>query len=268
MPNSIGGTVKYGQYLNTVEKLVRESVSRAHPRSWNENYVTYSIAEAFQRQLRMCSIEGLSKPMQVHWDAFKLNGNLENDHGDLAVLVRYHSGDSAVMEGVGFLEAKRVYPNSGAYDAIKWPQLEHQARKTRYASLLLYETSQVSDFSDNIVFQPFTPRRASTNLEAPFSYAVVVQTSIALQLRSKDRSLHKYSIPLSHQICARYLRCLDLDFDADTVRSIKGYANSDFSGPHYLLVATVSVADTDSEGIDVEVINGDTYTPLDIQLRF
>jgi len=174
--------MNYRKYLRTVEQAIRESVTEAFPRSWNENHVTYAIAQKFQTELREHKIEGLTRPLNVRWDAFKLNGGLEQAHGDIAILVRYKSWESELIEGVGFLEAKRIYP-SGRYDSLDWNQLERINRSTDYSFLLLYESSQVSEFADSIFFQPFAPGKTSASLDVPFSHAVVVQTPLAISLR-------------------------------------------------------------------------------------
>ena len=253
--------MNYRNYLRTIEKAIRDSVTAAFPRSWDENHVTFAIAHKFQTELREHKIEGLARPLNVRWDAFKMGGSLEHAHGDIAILVRYISWESELIEGVGFLEAKRIFP-SGQYDSLDWCQLVRINQLTAFSSLLLYDSSQVSEFADSISFHPFTHGKTPATLDVPYSYAVVVQTPLAILLHTKSRSLHKYSMPLSYQICARFLCVKDLNFDAEIVAAVKGYAKNKIDGPSYLLVASVSSGDVAPQLTEEVGVNLKEFSPL------
>jgi hypothetical protein len=165
------------------------------------------------------------------------------------------------VEGVGFLEAKRIFAE-GEYESVDWGQLFRISQRTKYPLLLLYDNCQVSEFADNLLFQPFVRGMPIRSLDVPFSHAVVVQSPLALKLQVKNRSLHKFALPLSYQICARFLRTQDLDFDPSAVDQVKRYVGDTFGGPRYLLVASVSSGGVELPSIGQAEISSDTWELL------
>jgi hypothetical protein len=255
--------MKYQKYLYLFENTIQTAVVKAYPTAWDEDHITFSIVQKLYEQLRDQTIEGLTRPFTVQWTAFKATGKLEHNHGDLAVLVRYKSWESEILEGVGYLEAKRIYPRHDEYeryDAFNSSQLRRINDRTNYPLLLLYDYRRILDFADSLLFQPFISRpRSSMSFTSPFTHAVVVQGSLVLELNDCSRRLHKYSMPLSHQICARFLQAKDLDFDRNSVEAAKGNRGSDLRRPSYLLVANVSAGNADSLRTDDAKINSGSF---------
>jgi hypothetical protein len=73
------------------------------------------------------------------------------------------------------------------------------------------------------------------------TFATVVQPEVCVALGKATVSLHKYAIPFSLQLCMRYLRGIDLDFDAKLLKAVTGFAEDrGFGPPSFLLIANVS----------------------------
>jgi len=229
----------FREYIKAVDDCI-EAVFKSL-RGWDENHISYSICEALQSRLRNRNIEGLGTPISISWDAFKQKGALERHHGDIAVLVRYAKQDGEdPLSGVGFLEAKVAYPKSGRYEAIDWSQLERISNTTRYSMLLLYNSSEIRGYGDNVAFQQFSASEEINSYANLSSHACTLQTVTALRVRATDQRLHDHVIPLSHQVCNRYLRFMDLDTDMATVNKALGWIEKE-GGARFLLVATIKI---------------------------
>lgn len=151
----------------------------------------------------------------------------------------------ASTRGVAFLEAKRTYPQKeGRYDAIDWEQLDRICKRTRYALLLLYNHKKIRGYGDNVAFQQFSEKEGGSDYAALSSYACVLQTPTALLIGENDARLHDRVVPLSHQICNRYLRFMDLDTEPGIVAKAQGWIEKEDQGvARYLLVASIKHAE-------------------------
>ncbi len=232
----------FRQYVKAVDECIGAALRSISdkPESWMEDHISMTLCGALQDSLRRQTIEGLVGAASVGWDAFKQRGTLEERHGDIAVLVQYVTRDgSEPLCGVGMLEAKRTYFDSGRYDAIKWSQLEEILKTTRYSMLLLYNHREIRGYGDNIAFQQYSADENLIPYSRLTSPACVVQTPTALLVHENDHRLHRHSVPLSHQLCNRYLRFMDLDTAPDTVRGAEGWIKTEGRRAPYLLVASV-----------------------------
>lgn len=225
--------MRYFDWLIKVEELVTAAIDGCHPRDWKEDLITSSWLKSLRDNLPSVSIQGLGSHFAVAWDAYKANGMLEQQYGDVAVLVELRFAKRKSLRGVAFLEAKRSYPSG--YRALKWKQLAKQSAAISNHRLLLYDNQPIQHQEWAVACcPPWHPW--------PFvdTRALVAPTTHALSLRSRTRKLHALGVPLGLQLCTRYLRGLDLDYSqrlaSDVARGVLG-------GIRFLLVASVSAAE-------------------------
>ena len=97
--------------------------------------------------------------------------------------------------------------------------------------LLLYDHEDMSAPTNNLLGQAVC--RAC--FPEPFSsvHAAVVPSQHALAFSARNRSIHEICIPLSYQICCRYLRGFDLDYTRTLVGAVQ---NGVVDGIKYLFV--------------------------------
>ena len=84
-----------------------------------------------------------------------------------------------------------------------------------------------------------------------------MQIGTVVKLNDRSTSLYKYGIPLSSQICTRYIRGFDLHYEEDIVRAVRGYASNQ-GGVKFLLVVRV----TTSQGISASDLTTDINDTL------
>ena len=248
------------KWIADVENTVSGEVSSCVARDWDEDFVTRSWLRALIGKYPYVEVIDLPDAFKVQWDAYKAVGTTERKHGDIAILVRVKFKHGRHLEGVAFMEAKRIYESS--YDAIKWPQLKYHSSNTANHRLLLYDKEPLnwennSHWSDDHSwpYRPgFWPWRFGR------VHAFCLPSVHALALGSIGRDLNDISQPLSWQLCCRYLRGLDLDYSPHLVEAVKQAIPA---GVNYLIVANVSMnPDSPVRNDDIQ-LNRDALRPIE-----
>ncbi len=248
------------QWLLKTEDVIRNALSEILDRDWDENDATKSWMRALRREAREAEVTGLGRPYAMAWDTVKLKGKAENQYGDIGVFVRVDYPNGVQTEGIGLIEAKRIYP-SGRYEELKRDQLERMLSATAHHRLGLYERTPILQAAFGLAGH-------GTYFDSPLigswgsTLAVVVPTSIALKMRGNQRSdLHPPCLPLSFQICARYLGGYDLDLSPKLVETVK---TGGAGAPSYLLIANVKIGGETTPSTDnlVRVSPDGPYTAM------
>lgn len=234
--------------LEAVDQLLDKCIRDCYPRAWNEDHITYSwlskLCEAWPSLA-----PARYGPVDVSWDAYKMDGALEEDNGDVAFLIDLRFDNGNTLQGVGFLEAKRIY-KSGQFDALKWKQLIGLEANSANHQLLLYDYDPLpTEFSqfESICYFDCEACGGEQELHwchgyAEKSSAVVVPSVHAIAYEEKGRVLESIGYRLAEQIAMRYFRGLDLNFDKTLVAKVlAGVAG----GAKYLAVARVSVGSSE-----------------------
>lgn len=234
--------------LEAVDQLLDRCIRGCYPRAWNEDHITYSWLSKLSEAWPSLA-PARHGPIDVSWDAYKMDGALEEENGDVAFLIDLRFDNGNTLQGVGFLEAKRIY-TSGRFDALKWKQLIGLEANSTNHQLLLYDYDPVqTEFSQFESICYFDCEECGEEQElrcyhgyADKSSAIVVPSVHAIAYEEKGRVLESIGYRLAEQIIMRYFRGLDLNFDKDLVAKVlAGVAG----GAKYLAVATVSVGSSE-----------------------
>jgi hypothetical protein len=256
--------VERNGFITHVENVIQNAVRGAFPREWEENHITYSLLKDLVTECRLVEVHGFRRPFRIAWDGYKFNGADEERFGDVGVLVIFDSWEGEHLEGVGLLEAKRRYENKSEFTAIKQKQLKRIFRYAPHAQVLLYDYAATSEFMDNspdtVIYDDWRERHVAFVEE---SHAICVPMNTVIQLQGNTTSLYKFGIPLSVQLCSRYLRGFDLDFSKAALDAAKGYS-SRFGPPAALLVAHVSTTEETQEQRGEIGLNLDRLLPINI----
>jgi hypothetical protein len=226
------------EWIARVEHTISGAVSKCIPRNWNdEDYLTRSWMQAICDKVASVKIKGLGIPYAAAWDVLKLTGSAETSFGDIGVFVRIRYPNGVLLEGVSFVEAKRIYRSSGRYEMLDSNQLERMVNKTPFHRLALYSDKPISEAALGVAPSPHYWWYRENIYPCSNVLAAVLPTRIALAMKSnKPADLHPPCLPLSYQICARYLKGYDLDFASLSVQIVR---DGGAGAPQYLLVADV-----------------------------
>jgi hypothetical protein len=233
----------YAEFYRRVEKWLIGAVRSCYPASWDENHITYSIVDMLFARCQSVSLTGLDRPFKIIWDSRKLRLPEEADYGDIAILVRLTTWAGDTLEGVGLLEAKRRDSGKASFSSVRVTQLKRILRKSPSSRLLLYDYDNVSSCMDNVAapYEDYFANWRSGHIE-PYTHSVCVSTGLALSRNQFTTGLHKFGVPLAHQLVARYFRGLDLEMDEETVNAVKGNITR-HGGPRALILVGVSTGD-------------------------
>ncbi|MDS3859205.1 hypothetical protein RIF25_00150 [Thermosynechococcaceae cyanobacterium BACA0444] len=242
--------------MNEVENVISSSVHSCNPRAWNEDHISYTWLQGITQNFRDVTITDIPSCFSMAWDAYKADGVLEEDHGDIAILIRLTFPKQKSLTGVAFLEAKRRY-TSGGYTKLNWKQLEYQSSKVSNHQILLYDNQPTDACVINLLKQGFCHLCFSIPYQS--TQAIVVPTPHVLALRSRAKKINSLGLPLAYKICCRYLQGLDLDFSSQLVSDVQSGV---LDGVKYLLVAHVAQGDTDEPTTQSIEINRERYRRL------
>lgn len=233
--------------LDYIDQIIHREVVQCHPRYWNEDHITYSWLRKLISEWPSINLNP-HPSFSVRWDAYKMDGTLEQENGDVAFLIDINFENGNSLQGVGFLEAKRVY-DTGRFDAIKWAQLRFLSANSSSHHLLLYDHNPVST---QYSLAPCPCHSLVPHCEgglvcccAPsrVSSAIVMPTLHAIAYEEKGRKLESIGYRLSEQIVLRYFRGLDLNYDPELVRRVLSGAAG---GAKFLAVATINIGDVEN----------------------
>lgn len=228
--------------LDHIDRILHKEIAQCHPRYWNEDHITLSWLKRLISEWPSFSLAPHPTTI-VRWDAYKMDGSLEQENGDVAFLIDINFDNGNALQGVGFLEAKRIY-DTGRFEALKWAQLRLLSSNSSNHQLLLYDHSPIpTQYSLGACLPcdccPCCEDHGQYCCESSeFSAAIVMPTLHAIAYEEKGRVLESIGHRLSEQILLRYFRGLDLDFDADLVKRVLAGAPG---GPKFLAIATIHV---------------------------
>lgn len=132
-----------------IEQLIQRSVDSIIKEcpdvDWNENLITYKIIESVRSVLSHYKIPGIIDEFsesKFNLEVYKLTGNAENFHGDIAfIITRRFSEHADPISGVAFYEAKASTNNR--HDRKEYPsfctnQLRRLVTHTPRLNYLIY----------------------------------------------------------------------------------------------------------------------------------
>lgn len=214
---------------------------------WDENIITADILRALKK-LHKDPIKVGNIYRSTSWNAYKLKGDSEQTHGDIALIVKIHLEAEKNVEGVAFLEAKRITHgstvSSGSFSSIKWDRLKEYSESSPAHYTILYDYLRVKE--NNI---PSCRSMVTTHL---------------LALNKKDRSIYKHSEKFSTLLGCRLLMGHGLDYREPVVASAAGFTESDIEY-RYVITADVVVSPSLEMIIDWTpvVVNNEKYADID-----
>lgn len=250
--------MNYQEFILIVESKLQEIIKRCYPASWDENHITFTITDEFAKDFKHITIDGLERPFHVRWGAHKLRRPVEETLGDLAILVHIDTWEGESIEGVGILEAKLRASRNSSFKAVKKRQLQRILSRSSHSRLLLYDYSQITEFTDNVrissMWEPHFFRDGYGKLTM-YSHSATLPVGVALSVGSYNTSLYKFCMPFSIQLCTRYFRGYDLEMNPKVISDIKGNSGK-YGGFRNLWVIGISTSNDHPalpSGINTEI---------------
>ncbi len=191
--------------VQELEYLVNKTCIKEYSEGrWNEDHISYLLVKGLQTILDGNEINYNHFKKKVSFKAYKQDGTMEEENGDIALLVNIRFSSGETLRGVAFLEAKRLY-NSGHFDSIRVDQLENIRDNAPYSQLLQYYPCP----NQFMVRFPDVTWFRSCMWVSPIQTACEMLRQMPV---SRNESVIKVSLPLSQFIVGRILWGKDLDY--------------------------------------------------------
>ncbi|MGM3307631.1 hypothetical protein ACSQ6I_16960 [Anabaena sp. WFMT] len=246
-----------------LENIFRQQILDSYPSDWNEDFITRKIFFEYRKLFRNIQIDGLSSlPIKINSAAYKFTGNPERQFGDIGFIVKIIYPGSHPFEGVTSLEAKIRHKTTRKFAEIKGKQLNIISSNVKYPMLLMYDYQPIEKFHDYSFFPSTTKRNHAVVVPVDIVESIIREIDPYYPEKDKNhkisidgKSIYKFTVPLAYQILFRYFRGLDLDFNQNLIRSMKGYENEEFPLsynlreaplPQYLLLVNVNYGDSET----------------------
>lgn len=209
-----------------VESAISSAIRKTEKNSWDENHLTFKMLERLAPILNGATVNEREE-RQLTCRAFKAKGRVEQEHGDIAVLVRILYPDGDLVDGVGYLEAKRRDWSLDRFSAMKVDQLRREYRQTGHAQVLLYDREPILTIRNSCELSDWTSPPVPQAFTVPVTYAAVVPMELMFDRKRHNRRAYRFALPFSYQLCFRYFQGLDLELDRPVVRQAMDAAEAD-----------------------------------------
>lgn len=235
-----------------VDRTIRNALAKCYPRDWkDEDHLTRSLLSALRDEHSNVTIERdkvIGGNTKCHWDIYKntKEHGIEQKHGDIGVLVQLRFDNTKILEGVAFLEAKRIY-----HDPV-------DDSKSKFTAL---DKSQLEKYCNNSSFHRTVFYDYLSTSSSPAAVSLTLPTRHLLAIGKDNREIYSYCEYLSYCLTNRYFQGYELDFDPDLVKSVKGFLGTN-GGIKYLIVAQSTLSPKLELNPELIEINHDIYKAI------
>ena len=207
---------------NQLQDAVDKIIQQCPDVDWNENYLSYQVVSAVRSLLSrdiFPNIEFHSGISKFDVEAYKLTGQAEETHGDIAIVVsRSFHGSGRPISGVGFYEAKASSLAGHSYPAFSFQQLRHLVTNTPKLSYLLYDRNpQIADTQEWPTLQE--------KVDAPWDerkFCVrTVDANFVKQHRSLENAAHVMAQSFGYHFVQKTLSGRELDYSRPPIETIR-----------------------------------------------
>ena len=211
------------QHLATdLQDAVDKIIQQCPDVDWNENYLSYQVVSAIRSALSRYifpNIKYHSGTSKFDVEAYKLTGQAEETHGDIAIVVsRSFHGNGRPISGVGFYEAKASSLAGHSYPAFSFQQLRHLVTNTPKLTYLLYDRNpQIADTQEWPTLQE--------KVDAPWDerkFCVrTVDANFVKQHRSLENAAHVMAQSFGYHFVQKTLSGRELDYSRPPIETIR-----------------------------------------------
>lgn len=215
-----------------MEQLIQGSVDRIINEcpdvDWNENLITYKILESVRNILSNYKVPGFDCEFSentFNLEAYKLTGNTEKFHGDIAfIITRRLSQHAEPISGVAFYEAKASASDRNSrkeYPSFCTNQLRRLVTHTPRLNYLLYSKNGCHIGNDN---WPIIDDELSRDFWMPNYnrvHAAVVDANFLKNNRRINFALKTIGLSFGSHFVQRVLSGRDLDYSRTVDKTIR-----------------------------------------------
>lgn len=232
---------------NQIQESVDELISNCPDVDWNENLLTYKLIENLRYILSNYKMPGIIDEFyenKFNFEAYKLTGNAEQSHGDIAIVVTRKFGNrSKPISGVAFYEAKASA--AGRYDSSNYPsfciqQLRRLVTNTPKLNYLLYSKNKKKvSIRDWPTIEDPTSDHREWNLDGSNTNAIVIDANFLKECRNIEMATRTVGLPFGEHFVNRVLSGRDLDYSRSVDKTIKRWLKHTRRSSPYVISVSI-----------------------------
>lgn len=223
-----------------LESIVHTNVRESYPSAWDRDSITKGLFSDFKKLLHGKTIHTPGDTIHSFWHLHRIKGDPDVGFGHCAILVQITYHDGQTVTGAAFFETAEKDGGKNTFSHIVKNNYRKLITVAPHAQLLLYDYDTITGMAfPSTAESVIGSHPHSWNTWIPYTHAATVPANLALSLDAKTTALYKASLPLSYQLCYRYLHGLDLDFSKAALETASGF-KSDRGNPKFLILISVS----------------------------
>jgi hypothetical protein len=223
-----------------LESLVYSNVKENFPGNWDCDFITRSLLSGMKKLLNGKNMHTPGNVIKTYWNLYQLKDKTDTTLGDIAFIVQVSYHDGQISKGAVFHATAIKDPGKNTFSSLNKNHYRKPLSFAPHSQILLFDYDTITGMAFPSTAESVIGNYPhSWNNWIPFTHAVTVSANLALSLDSKTTALYKVSLPLSYQICYRYLYGLDLDHSAASLETAGGI-KTDRGNPKFLALIAVS----------------------------
>src|SRR4030042_5277042 len=223
-----------------MESLVYASVKENFPGNWDGDFITRSLLSNMKRLLNKKNIRTPGNVIKSYWSLHQLKDKSDTTLGDITFIVQVSYHDGQISKGAVFHAATLKDPGKNTFSSLNKNYYRKLISVAPHSQILLFDYDTITGMAfPSTAASIIGNHPHSWNNWIPFTHAVTVPANLALSLDIKTTGLYKVSLPLSYQICYRYLYGLDLDHSTTALETAAGI-KKDRGNPKFMVLIAVS----------------------------
>jgi hypothetical protein len=244
-----------------LEALIYANIKENYPNSWNGDVVTRSLFSDMKKLMDGKKIHTPGATLSSGWKLYQRKKDTESATGDLAVIVQISYHDGQIAEGVAYYDCAEKDPGKNSFSTLNKNKYKRLSSFAHHSQLLLFDYDPISGMAfPSTADYVIGSHPHNWNCWIPYTHAVTVPSNLAFMLGVKTTGMYKVSVPLSYQICYRYLYGLDLDFNKQALETAAG-TNTARGNPKFLIC--ISVTHGGAEPLNAYSIDKGVYSEFE-----
>lgn len=223
-----------------LESIVYTDIRENYPGNWNSETMTRSLFSDMKRLFHDRIIRTPGNVIKSSWRLQRLKNDQDGILGDIAVIVQISYHDGQIVRGAAFLDTAEKDAGKNTFSSLNKNRIKKLLSIAPHAGILLYDYDPICGMAfPSTVESIIGSHPHSWNSWMPFTHAVAVPANLVLPLDNKTTGLYKISLPLSYQLCYRYLYGLDLDYSVTALETAAGL-RADRGMAKFLIMIAIS----------------------------
>ncbi len=209
--------------MSELEEIVFRNVKERYPVAWDEDDITASLLKEIRDLFNGKRVVMPGNVLNSKWSVYISASEPEHWFGDAVFIfnINYHDGHSTT--GAAVIDVNARDEGKSGFSTLKRDHLQRINSGAPHSQVLLYDYDVVP-----VAALPSQPEAVISNFPTnwgswmPFTHAVTAPANAVLAMGDKSTGLYKLALPLSYQVCCRYLYGLDLDYSRQSLEIAGG----------------------------------------------